>query len=402
MPNSVGINKRTAYAVETVYGVVPSAVGAKYIRRVKTNFNLAKDTYESNEIRTDYQRSDFRHGLRSVKGSISGELSAGTYSDFLAAVVAKDFTVNPTITGLGLTIAVSGKDVTVTRGAGSWITDLFVPGQVARITTGTGLVAANQNNNLFIIALTATVMTARQVSGTAFVAGAPTACTVQAFGKSTLVPLSGHTNKSYSFEEWFSDVAQSEVYSGLKIGDTSVSMPTNGLVTIDFTLQGKVLAQKAITQYFTTPANPNTNGIFAAVSGSVIINNVPQGVVSTGDFKIMRKLENANVIGQDSVADVFVGRITSSGTMSMYFENAVPRDIFDNEGKVGVMFCVVADASPAADFMTFYFPSVKFSSADKTDAELGIMQSVPFEALLNGDLTGGKPPTTVYINDSQA
>ena len=115
---ATGVNKKVAYKKETSYGVVPSASGAKYIRRVTSTFNLNKENYGSNEIRTDYQVADERHGVRSVQGNISGELSPGSYADFFQSVLARDFTAGVSATGASYTIAASGDFWTVTRAAG--------------------------------------------------------------------------------------------------------------------------------------------------------------------------------------------------------------------------------------------------------------------------------------------
>jgi len=66
-----GVSKKVAYKKESSWGTLAGASGAKYIRRVTSNFNLTKDTYESAEIRTDFQTADMRHGIRSVNGSSS-------------------------------------------------------------------------------------------------------------------------------------------------------------------------------------------------------------------------------------------------------------------------------------------------------------------------------------------
>src|SRR5574340_1406595 len=88
-----GIAKRVQYKVESVYGTVPAATGpvGQSLRRVTSDLNLTKETYQSNEIRTDYQVSDFRHGVRSVAGTINGELSPGTYEDFFAAALMQEW-----------------------------------------------------------------------------------------------------------------------------------------------------------------------------------------------------------------------------------------------------------------------------------------------------------------------
>src|SRR5690606_644449 len=62
------------------------ASGGQVLRRVSTTLSLAKDTYQSEEIRSDRQIADFRHGVGRAQGNITGELSPATWSDFLAAL----------------------------------------------------------------------------------------------------------------------------------------------------------------------------------------------------------------------------------------------------------------------------------------------------------------------------
>ena len=100
MALATGVAKQLSYKAESVWGTVPAAAGAQALRRVTSNLSLKKQTYQSGEIRSDYQVADFRHGVRSVEGSISGELSPGTYEDFMAAAVRKVFASVSAITGL--------------------------------------------------------------------------------------------------------------------------------------------------------------------------------------------------------------------------------------------------------------------------------------------------------------
>ena len=53
MATASGINKVVAYKKETTFGEIPTNTGAQYIRRVTSNFNLTKETYQSEEIRQD-------------------------------------------------------------------------------------------------------------------------------------------------------------------------------------------------------------------------------------------------------------------------------------------------------------------------------------------------------------
>ena len=89
MAQASGVFKQLKYKVESSYGTVPAAASAQALRRVTSDLSLNKDVYSSNEIRTDQQVADMRHGVRRVTGTIAGELSPLTYSDFMAAAVRK-------------------------------------------------------------------------------------------------------------------------------------------------------------------------------------------------------------------------------------------------------------------------------------------------------------------------
>ena len=404
---SKGVNKRLGLKKETAWGTLAGAAGAKYLRRVTANFNLPKTPIESQEIRTDYQVADMRHGVRSAEGSLNGELSPGSYADLMASVVAKNFAAGGTAVaaggtaaGNGVTIAASGAFFTITRTAGSWLTDGFKVGTVVAMT-GAGLNVANVGNNVLIVSMSATVLTVVAISGTALVAEGPiTPVDVATRGKVTYAPLTGHTNDSYTIEEWYSDIAQSEVYTGMKVGSMNVQLPATGLVTCDFSFMGKNLEQTGTSQYFTTPAAAGTDGIFAAVSGALIVNGTPVALITSLDFTVDRGMEAANVVGSNFAADIFTGRIRVNGNFSTYFQDAVFRDYFQDEDVISVVVALSTGEEKDADVVAFTMPKVKLGSATKDDGELGIVQQHSFVALLNDVTTAGLEATTLQIQDS--
>lgn len=88
-------SRHSLYAIaETVYGTTPATPAFKTIRHTGTNLGLTKSTMISEEIRPDRQISDFRHGTKQTGGDISGELSVGTYDDFLEAALCGTWTAN--------------------------------------------------------------------------------------------------------------------------------------------------------------------------------------------------------------------------------------------------------------------------------------------------------------------
>jgi hypothetical protein len=401
MPIAKGVAKVVAYKKETTFGTLAGAIGARQLRRVTSAFNLMKETYESGEIRTDRQIADFRHGVRSAEGSLNGELSSNTYSDFMGSLLARDFAAVASLTGLSITITGTGPTYTVSRAAGNWVGTLFV-GQVVRLTAGTFNVA-NLNKNILIIGMTASDLTVVPLNGSALVAEGPiAAATVAVPGKHTFVPATGHTDQSYTVEEWYQDIAQSETYTGMKVGSMNVQLPSTGMATVDLSFQGSNLTRVGTTQYFTSPAAQGVDGLYTAVNGVVVVDGVPVAVITSADFSIERALENATVVGSNSVAEIFTGRIRATGNLSVYFQDAAMRDKFDLETSASLVFTFTEDNTAGADFISFALPKVKFGSFTKDDGELGLIASTSFQALLNEATAGGLIASTIAIQDSNA
>lgn len=396
-----GVATKVAYAKESTWGVAASGAGtSKYLRRVSSDLNLEKDTYESAEIRIDYQVADFRHGVRRATGSLNGELSAGTYADFIAGALARDFTAVTAATGLTVDIAASGVLFTITRSAGDFIADGFKAGQVVRLT-GAGLNAANVGNNLLVVSLTATVLTVKVLSATALVAEAAIAAvTATVVGKVTFAPLTGHTDDSFTIEKWFSDIAQSEVYTGMKVGSVAVQLPASGLVTTDISFSGKDMEITGTTQYFTAATASGTENVYAAVNGAMTVNGELVALITSMDFTVDRAPENLSVVGSNQTAAIITGRIRATGNMSVYFVDAKFRDYFDDETPVAVTVALTASEAKDANVVAFTFPKVKLGSFTKDDTENALTASASFTALLKEANTVGLPETTLYVQDT--
>ena len=401
-PITQGINKVLAYAKEECFGQVAPNDEGKVARRVTGTFNLNKETYQSEEIRPDYQMADFRHGIRSVEGSINGELSPGSYADFFAASVARDFTAKADITSLSVTIAASGSLWTVTRGAGSYLADGVKIGMVVRLSA-IGLDAANDNKNLLVTNVTATVLTVSTLNGSALVVEGPIASVDLVFpGAVTFAPQTGHTDDSFTFEEWFAESTISEVFTGNKVNTVGVSLPASGLSTADFAFMGKDLAQVGTSQYFTAPTAAGTDGIFAAANGRLILNGVVVGLVTGLNFNINRNLSMEPVVGSNVVPEIFEGRILVDGEFTAFYQTGEYRDLFRNEVESNITVVLTADDTADADFMVVSMPRIKVNSSTKSDGENGITNQHSFQALLNtaGGAGTATERTTIFIQDS--
>jgi len=404
MPIAAGVAKQLKYKVESAWGTVPSAASSQLLRRVTSDLALKKAAYESQEIRSNYQRYDVRHGVRSIGGSVNGEMSPGTYKDFFAAAVRRAWAAVTAATGLSLTIAGSGPTYTVTRGAGSWLTDGFKAGYVVRLSVGS-LNAANINKNLYILSIgSATQMTVAPLNGVALVAEGPIAtCTATLTGKTTYVPTSGHTDLSYSFEHWHSDLTLSEVFSGCKINKIDVGLPATGMSTFAMELMGKDITT-AGSEYFTSPTAETSTGLLAAVNGRLMVAGSLVATVTGLSFSIEGGMSAEPVVGSNTYGDIAEGIVKVTGQFTAQFDSATLRDIFINETESSLGVVLSASESATADFVAFMFPRIKAMSSDKDDGLKALVQSFTFEALYNS--TGGagvaSEQSTIAMQDSQA
>lgn len=403
MPNPAsGVFKQLAYKAESTYGTVPSASGAQSLRRVQSTLDLSKDAYQSNEIRLDQQIADFRHGVRRVSGKITGELSPATYKDFFAQALRRAFTAGVSASSLSLTIAGAGP-YTITRGSGSYLTDGFKVGDVVRITAGS-VNANNLNKNVLVTGLTATILTGVVLNGTTMTAEGPIAsCTVAVTGKKTFVPLTGHTDNSFSIEHWYADLGQSEVFSGCKASRIALAMPPSGMVTFDADVMGQNVTTAA-SQYFTSPTAATSSGCLAAVNGVLRVGGSSVATLTGLSVDINSNYSGDPVVGSNAVPFLFPGRVLVSGQATAYFDSVTLRDAFLNETEIDLIAAFTTGTAKDSDFMTIVLPRIKLGGSSKSDGEGGLIQTIPFQALLNsaGGTGISTEATSILVQDSAA
>lgn len=403
MTNASATKKQLRIKRESTWGTAPGASGAQSMRRVESTLELTKDTYQSNEKRDDLQVADFRHGVRRVSGSLKGELSPGTYADLISAALRRDFAAVSAMTGLSITVAGTGP-YTLTRASGSYITDGVKIGNVVRLTAGS-FSAGNLNNNILVTALTATVLTGIVLNGSALVAEGPIAsATLSLPGKKTYVPTTGHTDISYGIEHWFSDISQSELFTGNKVSNIDISLPPTGMATIDIGLIGKDITTNT-SAYFTSPTAATTTGVTAAVNGAILVGGTQVAIITGLSLKIDPGNEAMDpVVGSNTIPGIAMGTVKVSGQFSAYFSDATLRDYFINETSISLVAAFTTASTAAADFIAISMASLKVGSAGKNDADKGIVGTYNFTALLNsaGGAATTTEQTTLAIQDSQA
>jgi len=420
MATASGIEKKVILAPQAAKGTVAVAdlATAQYLRRVTSSLNVTKETYQSNEIRADRQVGDFRHGVQSVEGSISGELSPGTYQRLMAAILRKAWATGVSMNAGEANNCAAANTATATGTFtrddvdGSWLVDGFKVGDVVRFTGWDSPATANNAHNFLITAVTATVMTVTGLDGVGPVTrakGDNVTCAVQ--GKKVWTPTTGHTEDWFTVEHNYSDVDLSELYWDLKVNSMAVKLPATGLATVDFGFMGLNYTNKASgdAPYFSAVLAAATGGVLAAVNGALYVQGTKIALLTGLDFDVAGNLSSEAVVGSNVKPDIFDGRVVVKGNMTVFFEDATFRDYFLNETEVRISAAFTDSNDADAEFIAFTMGRVKVGGASKDDGEKGIVQTLPFTALFDtgevadtGATANDRLATTLSIQDSLA
>lgn len=400
-----GVSRQVRYKVEATAYTIASNTAGQILRRVTNGLTLQKDTYQSNEKLSHQQDQDFRHGFRKPAGTISGEISPSTYADWHDAILRRARTTVAAITGASITIAASGNEWTITRAAGSFLTDGIKKGMVIRLTAG-AFNALNLNKNIVCRLVTATIITGKALNGSALFAEGPIAAsTVTIPGKYSYVPSTGHTDLTFTIEDWHPLllVPKSEQYIGCKMNSMKVTVPSSGIATIDWDILGYDMA-RADAVYFGAPTVETTTGLVAAATGMMYVGDVEQTILTNIDFTVNGNASSSAVVGKNVAPAVFVDKAQASGQFSAFFKDGTVRDSFIDETETGIVVVLAVDNSAASDFVSYMMPRAKLNGAGKDDPNTGISQNVPFKALYNSAGGAGiaTEKTTIAYQDSAA
>jgi len=96
------------YVQESELGVTPNVPLMKALRHTSCSLQLSKDSFQSQELRSDGQISDLRHGTCQSGGDIGMEFSFGSFDDLLAAALRSIWKDDPET---GYKYLIAGTDV---------------------------------------------------------------------------------------------------------------------------------------------------------------------------------------------------------------------------------------------------------------------------------------------------
>lgn len=400
-----GINKKTAYKIQTGLGAPATGAGGQIIRRTQSVIGAKADSFATNELLSHQQSTGVTMGVKKPAGKIDGVLSPKTYADWLGSLVRKTFATGVSATAQSITIAlVSGKVYSVTRATGSFLTDGFKIGDVVRLSVGT-FNAANLGTNLLVINVTALALNVRAVNGQALVAEGPiSGATVAVAGKKTWCPPTGQTRDYYTIEDWYSDLSASELYTDQMIAQAALTLPATGNATISIDTVGRDRTLNA-SQQLTSPTAETTSAALTAVNGAVMVNGAVVANITSGTVTINGNTAPADPnIGSNIVDDMQRGELSVSGQFAAKFTDTGLQTVYENRTTTNIVLVIAADQTPGADFVTINLPMITLTDDGADDGNKAVIRTYPFTAKYNGAGGAGvaTDQTIIALQDSAA
>lgn len=381
----------------------PGVSGGQILRRVTSTLKLGKDTYQSNEVNSHRQISDYRHGVKRVSGGVvNGEFSPGTYWDFFEAALRGTAAAAITSSQADFTnVQASGS--TFIFNSGDPVSKGFRIGSIVRAASLSE--AANNGKNFLIVGFGGSSNRTVTVYPTPTAMGADTAFTFDEVGQSLSMPASSHVSRKFAIEHFFEDIDIARLFTEVRIDGFNLQLPATGLATVDFTGMGRDMEVYDGTDspFFTGPTAATSTGLAAAVNGVLYVEGTRVGVCTGLNIQAALNGQSPAVVGQNYVPEVFLNQLNVTGQATVLLEDATFINYFKNETEVSILGFLTSnndDNSPAA---SFYLPRVKLGDADSPlQGEAGIIQTVPFQALKYATDENGIVGSTIRLHDTQA
>lgn len=382
----------------------PGVGSAQVLRRVASTLSLQKDTYQSAEIRNDRQVVDMRHGVKRVTGSLQGEYSPGTWSDFFQAISRGTWSSVVTASQSDFTSVSADNTTSVfTFTAGNPVTKGLRVGMIIRFAS---LSDSDNNSKNFVI----TGFGGTQ-NRTVSVYPAPDTMTLDTSFSLTSVkylfnPSSSLVSRKFAVEHYYEDNDFHQLFTECRVGSCNIALPATGMATVEFGLMGRDMetASGGSSPFFTSPTAPTTTGIFQAVNGLLKVSGTTVGLVTGLTININLNPSAEPVVGQNFVPEIFLGRTIVTGQVTVLLEDSTFLSYFKDETEISILAYLTTTSAIAAAANTIFLPRVKFTGADiPASGEGAQIVTMPFAAIKSVALaaTAGVEPCSFFMSDTE-
>lgn len=368
-----GSRHSMAFVAEATYGVTPASPAFKALRHTSAALALSKELLESEELRSDREVVDVRHGAFQVGGDMGFELSYGSFDDFFQGLLGGTWS---TAHDTGAAIQIAATVGTFTRATGSFVTDGFVIGD---LVSATGFTNPGNLGRFTVTAVAALTLTVSPAQGQTMVVEAAGARQI----KSSSNVRTGVTRRSFTIERNFGDILSADKpyhrFTGVELNGMELQVNANAMVTGTFNFVGQgINLGTAILAGATYVAAPTTSPL-DSFTGTLTEGGTAIAVITEISLTVENGLEPRFVVGSKQSLQPSIGRAKISGSVTAFFENSTLLDKFVNETESSLEF-TLPDA--AGNAYRVFLPRIKYTGGQPdVSGEGPVTLSMPFMAL---------------------
>lgn len=401
MANQTGHNLLVAYKAESTFNTPASGAGGTIFRpNAGPGLKLARPSVRSNEIRADGKTSMGRLGSKSVAGSYSADLSVGTFDPLLEAIFRGTYVPAVAITFATMTSITTqaGPPSTITAAAGSWITQGVRVGDVIRLSGHS--TAANNSKNLRVTAVTALILTVADALITD--AGADTTGTLTIQKK--LTQPSTPTRRSFTFEEYNSDIDLTKIATGCRISSLKMTGGPDAMALAEFGIVGADLAplSSGSSPTFSSPTLSGSIGL-TWIDALIRIGGADRLNLTAFELMMDMSAKGLPVIGSVVTPDVFENNLDVSGSFTTTVQDLIDFTNYATEIEFEFMALLVEPEAEPKDNISLFSARCKASGYDDQLGQDGAkLVTIPFMVGTKGAGVSGYDDTMVSLTTSAA
>lgn len=334
MTKAQGSQRQILYGEESTWG---TATGTLTVGRFNTGSDLALniETFESEEVRSDRQVTDLRHGPKRVEASLPAHLVYSDFDSFFEGLFGNSFSANTySLTSTTVSFVDSGNLMVSEDGWGS-----LSQYDVIKIAGST-----SNNGYAEISAVNGTTLTLAHIDLVDESAGD----SVTVSGLDLLT--NGTSDISFTIEDGYTDISQYLTYTGMKVNSLDLEVPPDGMVNVTFGFLGKTLATPSGSSGDGSPTAASTNSPFSGIDASSIAEGgsvLGDCLVSDISLSFANGGQHEYGLGSASACNISQGRFRVTGTCTLYFEDATYLNKFLNETESSLQFLLLdPDGNP--------------------------------------------------------
>lgn len=391
---NVGKNVSVRYKVQPTAGTpITGGSGEEFrFHDGAGGLNAGRGTIEDPESRNDGMTSMARQGSERVTGGYPGTLSVGTFNTLIAALFRAPWTASAVAltcdAGATYTsLAVTNQNTLTLVGSGSFLTQGVRVGKVIRL----GATAANDSINAVVSAVSANVITVLGTPWTNFTADTNATLTITKY----LTNSTTLTRSAYTFEEYNSDLDQSEQFEYCRIVSMKLTLQSNGMAKLDFGIVGRSVAvlDTASAPGLTSPTQYTSIGLVVQ-DATLYIAGTAIGTVTGGEFNFDLGGDGIDVIGSRYTPDIYEGNMRIQGNITAIrtalTSSHLARFLAETDNVELSLLFIEPDAAPPIDFFHVFIPRLKYMGDTKqglgTTAPL--VENIPIMAAAKAATTG--------------